>query len=265
MDVREKLFNYLKASGLNKREINIYIFLFHNRRSSLSTISKNTKIPKTTTLRYLKKLLERNLVHKTVLNNEPIYSAENPIKIERLLIEKQHKLEKEKNEIEMVRKLLNSNVQDLLTSLGSNDDDNFQIKLYEGSQAVEVINDRSLNYADGEILYISNIKYRNRVYTNEKARKEYIPARVKKGIKVKQLLVNNSYGRELAKEDHLYLRETRLLPKQIDFTDSFLIYGDEVFVMINKKPYRAIIVREPSLNQTLKTLFNFLWELSTME
>ncbi len=93
-------------------------------------------------------------------------------------------------------------------------------------------------------------------------REYYIPTRVVNGISLRVLYKPNTQGRNLQKRDKQELRETRFLPKNLDFPCSIYLYGDEVALLWTTDQMNAVVVRGGPLVALMQMMFEMVWTQS---
>ena len=66
-------------------------------------------------------------------------------------------------------------------------------------------------------------------------------------------------GVNLKKKDKGLLRETRFLPNDLSIDTTFIIYTDEISLMVSTKPYLAINIQDKVIYNACKNIFYNLW------
>lgn len=84
--------------------------------------------------------------------------------------------------------------------------------------------------------------------------------RVKRGIKVRVLAVDNKKGRELQSLDKGVLRETRMLPKDITFSTEIYIYDGKMALLDFNQDVIGVIVESRPLVSSQRSIFGALWK-----
>ncbi|MBD3329628.1 winged helix-turn-helix transcriptional regulator [Candidatus Dojkabacteria bacterium] len=258
-----KIQDFMSNLGLSKEELDIYLTLLDKGKLNNTEISNTTKIPRTTANRKIKRLLGNGLISQSSKNGQKTYIAEKPEKIELMLRHKklyyERKIQENQDSINELPHLINS-----IFNLIPNGSDNTEamVKYYQGRKGYIDICNRALEFAQEEILQISNCEKWRRIFTSEYSLNNYVPRRLKKKISVRALVTNNKKGREFQKEGEKLNRETRFLSDNVDFNGSLLIYDNEVSILLPQKPYIAILLTSQEIYQIFLSLFNDLWKNS---
>ena len=84
--------------------------------------------------------------------------------------------------------------------------------------------------------------------------------RVKRGIKVRVLAVDNKKGRELQSLDKQVLRETRILPKDITFSTEMYIYDGKMALLDFNQDVIGVIVESKPIVASQRSIFEALWK-----
>src|SRR5258706_2748654 len=84
---------FMKSLGFSTSEITLYLKLLEKGISNIAELTKKSKIPRTTVVRNIEKLIEKGLISKGVEGNEIILIAEHPSKIKSLIHENEIKAE----------------------------------------------------------------------------------------------------------------------------------------------------------------------------
>lgn len=241
-NLKNPLINY----GLDKDEIEVYLYLLKNKDVPAYAISKNTSLPRTNVYKLLDKLEKRGLVSAWLKNGTKHFSAENPDTILRDLKQKE-------NEIVSILPDLSS-----LFSLSSIHP---STKMYLGKdgckQAFETILDviksqklkRIHAYSDSEITNLFPKFY-----------KEWRQKKNKTNA-FTQLIV--PHGTQVTSADYKSdeFRETRVLPSKYPFSGSVNICGTYVvfFSFNNTEPYTVVIDSKVTADM-LTQFFTYTWD-----
>jgi len=258
---RQKLSQFLTKLNFERNEISIYLTLNNYGDMTIAEINKTSDVPRTSIVRNLEKLIRKGVISKETKNGQTKYKAELPENFRSLILEEENILQ---------TKLLNiSSVQDQLKSImkifkeerneGKNED--VEVRYYEGKKGFIEASDRTLDFAGEEVLFYSNHDKWRLIYDVEYDSKYYIPKRVARKIRNRSLVLRNKLGRQLKETSGGKLREVKYLPDTFDFDTTFIIYRDNVSIMISDKPYIAINIKSKAVYKTFRNLFNNLWSM----
>jgi len=257
-----KIQSFLESWGLSTFDTSLYLQLCKLESSNVADMTKIMKRPRTSTERGLQRLVSDGLASKTKKGHESIYTVEEP---KRLADNIEQRKAKHEESISGLDSLLDqfTKTLPLFEQLPKEQKhDGLLIRYYEGLPGFLNVTNRSLEYAHGEILQISDCKEWQKVFTKEYSESKYLPKRESKDISVKALVINNKEGRQFQKEGKAINREVRFLECTESIHGTILIYGNEVSIMISSKPYTAILLRSPMISSMFRLLFGQLWASS---
>jgi sugar-specific transcriptional regulator TrmB len=244
---------YLGEFGLSREEITIYVELLRSGKSSILDISKKTGIKRSTAHNYVESLIEKGIVSQTSFGGRRLVVAEVPEKLEVLLNQEKWRLKRIEADLpDMVKVLYNlvPNARENTTA---------SIKYYEGEKGFREVCQRSLDLAKEEICFISNLDEWYKVYTKEYDKDHYIPERLKRGQKLRMLVLQSDLTKSIRGDDQKLMRQTRYLVSDKHFSSTMIIYQDEISIMLSNEPYTAIVISNPSIYGMFRLLFDNLW------
>jgi HTH-type transcriptional regulator, sugar sensing transcriptional regulator len=109
-----------------------------------------------------------------------------------------------------------------------------------------------------EILLWSNQSTEEHIFDME-AHGLFIKERTAKQIPIRVLAVDNELGRQLHESDEHYLRQTKLLPKNVPFTSETYIYDDKVAVLDFGKRVFGVITQNKQITDSQRAIFEYVW------
>lgn len=89
--------------------------------------------------------------------------------------------------------------------------------------------------------------------------KEWIAQRMKKGMRIKALLLPSEDANTLRSSDPKELRETRIIKNDKPFTSSFQLFANKVIFWQPKTPI-AVLVEDEYIAGMMKNVFEMLWK-----
>lgn len=251
----------LHKLGLNVNDTKLYLELLESGRISITELSRNSDVPRSTAYESIERLQGKGLVSQVIVGNRKELVAEDPSKIKTVLYNNKLKKEAELAELNRVEaeipEFLEFAKKLTLSSLGEL---NVQVKFYEGERGFRQVSKRSLNSAQTEILFISNMDEWKQIFTDEFAYKDYVPARLEKGLYARTLAMRSDLATGIRSEDQKYKREMRFLPDNFKFKPTIIITKTEVSIMTSSKPYSAILIEGEIIAKLFTDIFNELWE-----
>ena len=121
---KQILLSQLESFGLDKIEVDIYLFLLENGSKTPLDLSRETNINRSRIYRYLDKLKAKKLIEESNIGRGLKLKASDPQNLELLIHEQEYSLQKQK---EMFPEIMNE-----LSSLPSRLENKFEIKHYDG-------------------------------------------------------------------------------------------------------------------------------------
>ncbi len=265
LDNRQKLSQFLSRLNFEKNEINVYLTLNNYGSLTVAEIAKTSDVPRTSVVRNVEKLIKKGIVSKKTKNGETKYIAESPESLKALILEEEEHLRTRLDYINSVHGQLGEIIKVFKEEKKEEKNEAIEVRYYEGKKGFLDASDRTLDFADDEVLFYSNHDKWRKVYDIEYDLKYYVPKRVSKNIKNRSLVIKNKLGKELKENSDGKLRQVKYLPPTFDFDTTFIIYKDNVSIMISDKPYTAINIKSKAVYKTFTNLFNNLWKMVGVE
>jgi len=256
LNVSKTVIGYLQEFGLNDKEITIYLTLLKVGPSTIMDLARKTGIKRSTTHNNVEELIKKGLVSQTNYGERRMVIAEDPEKLKFLLEQRKWDVNKlEKNMPEIVNEIYDIVPKAKQNSL-------VEVKYYTGEKGFKEVCQRSLDYAKGEILFISNLSEWYKVYTKEYDEHHYVPTRLKRKLKLRMLVSENELTKGMKKEDARLNRQTKFLDSNFASNSTIIIYNNEVSIMTSSEPYTAILIQDQEFYNTFISIFNILWSIS---
>ncbi len=242
--------NFWQALGLNKKEYLVYKTLLQLGATSIREVAEKTQINRGTTHEILRQLKNKGLVSFQLKGKRKHYLAEPAEKLNSLLQQKHQFL----NQTEKFLK------NELIPQLK---DQSFipekpVVQYYEGDEGIEKVLKDVLaimkKTKPKEYFVFSARLLRKYLYRFFPA---YTKQRIKHKIRVKVIALGKG-GEEAA------LAQRKWLSSRNDTGSSYIIiYANKLSLISLTKdelPY-AVVIREESISQTMKLIFNHLWRM----
>lgn len=246
----EKLKQILADLNLSELESKFYLASLDNGRASIGELAKKTGIDRSTAYFVAEELKNKGYLEedykkykKQVFVKEPNY----------LLTV----LKKQKEKFALREKELNDLLPQLSASYTKGD---FKpvLRFYKGREGLQEIRDDIFSTDCQEILLYTNQKASEMVFS-EKDRKDFIKRRIKHGISIKVLAVDEPAVQKLIGCDNKEIRETKLLPKDAFFTAETYIYGYKVAMLDHSQETIGFIVKSSEFANAQRAIFMILW------
>ncbi|MBI5622129.1 helix-turn-helix domain-containing protein [Candidatus Falkowbacteria bacterium] len=238
--------NILEDLGLTKSKADVYLAALAVGSGSAQEIANRAGLPRTTTHEILQTLVGMSLIGFVTKGRTRIYSAEPPEKLKILLKEKEARLEKALPE---------------LSALFNTSGIRPRVRFYEGEDGIKTVFEDTLTVSNKLLRSILSMKD---LY--EMPGKDYVNAytrrRIAAGIKLR---VVRSEGKEVEKVWPASTRDSRDLhyaPDDMFFPMTVYIYDNKLGLISSKKENFGMIIESPDLYQTMKNMFEVMWQVT---
>lgn len=247
----KSLNNTLTLLGLSDKEVKFFLASFKMGPASVNDIAKAAHLERSTAYLIVQELLEKGFIEEDFKEyGKKVFAAE-PKKLLRLVAAKQRVLRR--NELELEETLPQ------LQAIYQASEIRPKVKVFEGNQGLLSVWEDILSQKQ-EILLWTNQETET-LFFNETRHQQFIAERVKKGIPIKALAVNNKYGEALLTDDPSLLRQIKLLPKETNFSAETYIYGNKIAILDYKKDIIGIIIESEPIAASQKAIFDMTWNL----
>ncbi len=245
--------NFLVDFGLTEKEIIVYLTLLKSGPNTIMNLARETSIKRSTTHNTVEELIKKGLVSQTNYGERRMVIAEDPEKLNFLMDQKKWDINKlEKNLPDVVK-----SIYEVVPQVKENT--KIEVRYYQGEKGFKEASQRSLDYAEGEILSIVNMKEWVKVYSQEYDKDHYLPTRLKKNLPLRVLTVKDNDHGEMLKNNKEQKRTTKFLNSSLLFNSTIFIYGSEVSIMVSSEPYTSIIMENKEIHHTFRAIFENLW------
>lgn len=226
--------------GLNNSEINVYLALLKMNNSSVGPIIKKAGVADSKIYRILDSLKDKGLVSYVIKNNVRHYQANDPKNILKIVIKKEEKLKKLKEEL--IEKIIPE-----IEAKRKEDENKKEAFIYESFKGVKSALNLILESLEkGEEYLVFSLGQEIKDKRVENLLLQFHKLRVKKGINVRLLLpkeVKDVYEKKYSVKKRKYkYTENRLPIGTFIFKDHVMniIWDDEpiAFVTKSKKNYQ---------------------------
>ncbi len=235
--------NELQKIGFSLNEASVYIALLSLGSATNSQIARESKLNRITNFEVLKRLGERGVVSGFKMRGVMYFGALNP---EILIKERKSNLDAlEKGLVDMAK--------------NKNNEKRPKVSLVSGKDGLKRIYEESL-LAKGEILTFTNSKD-IRAYFGDNFVDNYVKSRVKRGIKVRGFAPNNQSGQKDMEDGLELLREVKLVLENRSISNEIMIFDDKV-VLFSTSDEMGIVIKNKSISESLKTVWEILWSKS---
>ena len=246
--------SYLKAIGLEEKEIKTYITSLELKEASLAQISKKVSLPRSTVQYLLGKLKKRGLLEIVAKDTKHLYIANPPREVLTLLKNKQNKLNEQILKFEESLPELN---QIYSTSL-------FQprTRFFQGEE-IRKIYEEILDSPIDETLFIGSMEK-----TADAVGKKYLQNWMKRRaqLKIKTKAIRTRSGEMpdpiISASRQGLLRTMRLAPEGFESPSHIIIYGDNVAIITTSNENFGLVITSREYAITMKNIFKEVWKNS---
>ncbi|MBI2593437.1 hypothetical protein HYW44_02235 [Candidatus Daviesbacteria bacterium] len=238
----------LASLGLNPKEIKFYETCFKLGPSTVNEIAKQSRLQRSTAYLIAQELIKKGFLQEDLKQYKKKVFALNPAKLLQMLSSKQRLLRRQELELEEALPSLQSQYQ--------SSEIRPKVKVFEGKMGLlQIWND--ILSTKGEILCWTNQETENLGIglLNDK----FIKVRIKKGIRIRVLAVNNPRGMQLPPKDSQSFRVTKILPKETFFTTETYIYDNKVAILDYTKDIIGTIIESLPISSAQRAIFELSW------
>lgn len=236
----EKLFQNL---GLDEAQTKVYLAALELGQGTMQDLARKSGVKRTSIYNFIENLIQKRLIATSKKRGRTLYSAIHP----------QQLVEIEKSRLEE----LNRTLPELL-AIYNKPTTKPRVTFYEGIDGIkEVLFDMLKEkqpvsaFSDFKQMAESFGDYYFDVFPPERARRKIIS---------RNIVPDTPKARELAEKDARYLRETKFL-KVPDLKTEINIYGNKVALnSYSSTPPFAVIIEDQNIAETLRTVWQQLWE-----
>lgn len=236
--------------GLTQKEIKFFETCFNMGPSSINEIAKKSRLQRSTAYLIAQELIKKGFLQEDLKQYKKKVIALDPAKVLRLLSAKQRILRRQELELEETLPLLQAQYQ--ASEIKP------KISAYEGKGGLLQVWKDILS-TENEILCWTNQETENLGlgFSNE----NFIKERIRRGIRIRALAVNNPRGKILQEADPSSLRQTKLLPKETAFTTETYIYDNKVAILDYTQDLIATIIESQPIVASQRAVFELTWSL----
>ncbi|MFQ5621092.1 MAG: TrmB family transcriptional regulator [Candidatus Nanoarchaeia archaeon] len=241
-------YDVLKNLGLTNNEIEIYLAILREGKSTGTQLRKDTGIANSRIYAGLDSLTKKGLITYEKLPNKKLYQALDPTILNEIMEEKKKQV---------------SQYIPLLKNLQDTEGQKTETAVFEGLQGFKTALLNMVNECPkGQTVHI--IGFSNQAYKNEKLSnilKQANKISIKKKHKFKMILDNkkNKFFKERKKED---ISQIRFMGRGFTSPAAIDIFLDTVYILIwDEMPY-AFKIKNRNVAEGFKTYFTFMWDMA---
>lgn len=238
------LLHILEAVGLVDKEAQLYLAGLQLGSAPASDYAKKSGLNRITAYATLEAMVQRGYM-TTVKNMRAKWYA--PVAPEYLTLEVRKNAEALERSLPELRSLQGAKYRKP------------RVRFFEGIEGIRHVYQDTLT-AKSELLNVANSAVVRRFWSNYD--EEYVAERVKRGISLRGIALDDETGKRVHGEDKQRLREIRLVPaREFDFTNEINIYDHKVAICSfgSEKELFGIVIESKEVAETQKQIFEMAW------
>lgn len=243
------LYNCLRELGCNDKHIRFYSANLQLGSAVLSDIVKLARLQRSTGYVIANEMLEMGFVEEDHKSYKRRFIAAEPDTLLRKL-EAKHR--------HIGRTILS--YKELLPSLRAEHHATKtrpQVRTFEGKNGLIAVW-RDILETKQEVLLWSNQSTELLLFDSD-MHAQFIRERTAKHIPIRVLAVDNKHAQQLIISDSQNQRQTKLLPKHVQFTGETYIYGNKVAVLDFGKKIFGVITENEQVTASQRAIFEMTW------
>lgn len=240
----------LSTLGCEDKAIRLFLASYAQGAASLSELAKTARLQRSTAYLIVKPLVEKGLLIEDHKAYGKRYIAAEPEVLMRLVAAKQRQIGRQHLALE-------EHLGEL-QALHRTNTIRPQVRTYQGVNGLVSVW-RDILTAQGEILIWTNQATENRLF-NTVQHEQFVRERRSGGHFARVLTLDNAPGRKLQAGDKDNLRETRLLPLNIDFSAETYIYDNKIATLDYNQDIIGIITESQQVATAHRAMFETAWQ-----
>lgn len=245
---------FLKNLGLSEKECAVYLAGLKTGPILASQVSRKTGFTRQHTYDLLKSLEQKGFLSKLGKNYGQRFVMEDPKNLKNFI-------EKQKNKLKKLEEKLETLLPEIESSYS------FKgvlpkIKFFEEISGIKDLYEDMLNCRSKEQYYLGSLKDMSKM-VGEEYFKNFVERRIEEKIHSKSIRVKEQEIQDKFYEDtKKYNREIRYAPEDIKYLQTIVLYDEKVAVISSQRENFGFVVESEEFSQTMKTLFDALWDKS---
>ncbi len=244
----------LREIGLTEGESRVYISLLKLGSTTSGPLTDHSRVSRSKIYNVLERLIQKGLVSFIVKEKTRYYQAEDPVRIQQYLDEKEKEFKKQKIEIDSLMPFLLKQ-KDSAKVLS-------EAQIYKGFKGVQaIIEHLYLKLKKGDTFYSFGLPTTQEEKYHDYWRKDHL-RRIKAGM-ICLALFNQGAAREILKNRNSYKGcDARYMPIQIDTPAWILVYKDVTAIILQGEEGLAIEITNKEIADSFKQYFEAFWKLT---
>lgn len=249
-----KIETFLKNLGLSEKEIAVYLAGLKAGPILASQVSRRTGFTRQHTYDLLKSLEQKGFLSKLGKNYGQRFVMEDPKNLKNVIERQKNKLEKLEEKLET----LLPEMESFYSSKGIVP----KIKFFEEIEGIKDLYEDMLNCRSKKQYYLGSLKEMSAM-VGEDYLKNFVERRIGKKIHSKSIRVKGQEMQdEFYQDTEKYNREVRYAPDDVKYLQTIVLYDEKVAVVSSQKENFGFVVESEEFAETMKILFDSLWDKS---
>ena len=231
----------IQQFGLNEKQADVYLACLELGSATVQEVAEKSKVKRTSIYNFLEEMKEKGLLSEIRHHGKTLLVAEDP----------QTLLEQEKEQLKQLEQFMPE-----LRALYNRPGNKPRVRFYQGKEGVRNVYMDLLETGEPVFAFTDYEK----MFESFGDWTWFVPEeRVKRGIPFKGIARDGKGGRKVKSLDHKQNRVTKLV-KEIQFDTEVHIYGNKVSMISFRKPYAGVIIEDPAIALTMKTVWQMVWD-----
>lgn len=240
----------LNILGLTDKEVDAYLAIMALGKGTITDISRQANIKRTTIYEYIESLLSKGLVYKTANKKRIFYCVEDPKKITRIL-------DREKKELEQKREQVEQFIPEL-ESIFSTSFKKPSVSFYEGRDGIKKVYQQIFNTHKNIYSIFSPENFFN-LFSQRENHTLLTTLSNNGGILYSLVEKTNDYAEVLHKPEYANFIKSRQLPEGFKH-DTDLLVVDEKIALISFNNLIGVIIKDKAIAQLQKNFIDLIWK-----
>lgn len=252
----DKVRQFLNKLNLKDKEVNVFLAGLKNGPMHATQLAKECGISRTNVYAVLNKLKSNGLCHQLGSLYGRKYKMALPSDIQTLLNRKQHEYHELQNELQHL-------VPNFQSIIGAHYTQYPQVEYFEGVEGIKTLLEDTIR-VDEKIVRVANSVINFISLVGDEFTKYLIKKRTQRNIICRSLRFSpGEIDDPMYQSSKQYLLEVRYAPPSVQLNATMFLYDDKVALITSKKENLGILMQSQDYSSTLKSWYNFIWELST--
>lgn len=237
----KQLSTLIKQFGLNEKQSQVYLACLELGSATVQELAEKSKVKRTSIYNFLDEMKSMGFLSEIQHHGKTLIVAEDPTVLE----------ERGKEQLKQLGKFMPE-----LKALYNRPGNKPKVRYYQGKEGVRNVYMDLLETGEPVFAFTDYEK----MFESFGDWTWFVPEeRVKRGIPFKGIARDGKGGRKVKSLDHKQMRVTKLA-KDIKFDTEVHIYGNKVSMISFRKPYAGVVIEDPAIALTMKTVWNMVWE-----